>query len=206
MGDVPLSGTPRTCGSPQDATDFGSDVVPNGSLPEPSSAGPGLQGQPEGCLPWGWPWTILPPRRGCQGHPFEDSCGSALGWDWYYWEPWRCQRTNTWILGWGHSCQQGGVAHCASSDTDPAKGKRTSPPADARASVVGPAPTSWPAKSWTSLFQDSKPSSSYPLPSPLPPRLWFPWKLSIPLPPLLPWSLKSRLKSRKGWFQFQRIL
>eukprot|EP00069_Balaena_mysticetus_P021337 bmy_13723T0 len=53
MGDVPLSGTPRTCGSPQDATDFGSDALPSGSFPEPSSAGPGLQGQPEGCLPWG---------------------------------------------------------------------------------------------------------------------------------------------------------
>ena len=43
--------------------------------------------------------------------------------------------------------------------------------------------------------------------SPLPlPRLWFLWKLNIPLPPRLPWSLKSRRKSRKGWFQFQRLL
>ncbi|TKC33334.1 hypothetical protein EI555_006511 [Monodon monoceros] len=92
MGDVSLSGAPRTCGSPQDATDFSSDAVPSGSFLEPSSEGQDCRGSM---------------RAACR-----------------------------------HSCQQGGVAHCASSDMDPEKAKSTSPPADAQASVYSPPATS----------------------------------------------------------------
>ncbi|KAB0372908.1 hypothetical protein FD755_015661 [Muntiacus reevesi] len=73
-----------------------------------------------------------------QGHPVEDSYGSALR----------------------NSCQQGGVAHCGELGPGPAKAESTPPPVDAPASAAGTVPTSQPAKSWASLFHDSKPSSS----------------------------------------------
>ncbi|KAK2086727.1 Ubiquitin carboxyl-terminal hydrolase 10 [Saguinus oedipus] len=78
----------------------------------------------------------------------------------------------------------------------PIKPESASPPTDGMGSVSGSLPVSQP-KSWASLFHDSKPSSSIPVAM---------WKLSIPLPPYLPWFLKSRLKSKKALFQFQRIL
>ena len=47
-----------------------------------------------------------------------------------------------------------------SADSDPAKAESAPPSADAPASAVGTVPASQPAKSWASLFHDSKPSSS----------------------------------------------
>ena len=47
-----------------------------------------------------------------------------------------------------------------SADSDPAEAENAPPPADALASAAGTVPASQPAKSWASLFYDSKPSSS----------------------------------------------
>ena len=47
-----------------------------------------------------------------------------------------------------------------SADSDPAEAENAPPPADAPASAAGAVPASQPAKSWASLFYDSKPSSS----------------------------------------------
>ena len=47
-----------------------------------------------------------------------------------------------------------------SADSDPAEAENAPPPVDALASAAGTVPASQPAKSWASLFYDSKPSSS----------------------------------------------
>ncbi|KAH0500624.1 Ubiquitin carboxyl-terminal hydrolase 10, partial [Microtus ochrogaster] len=50
-----------------------------------------------------------------------------------------------------------------SPDLDPEKHESQSPPADSALSASGAIPISQPAKSWASLFHDSKPSSSSPM-------------------------------------------
>lgn len=49
MDDVPLLGTPKTYGSPENAMDFISDTVPGGSFPKAFDNGARTAGQPESC-------------------------------------------------------------------------------------------------------------------------------------------------------------
>ncbi|VCW70899.1 unnamed protein product, partial [Gulo gulo] len=163
VGDVPLSGTPRTCDSPQDSTDFVSDAVPGGPFPGALDGDARTAGQPEGC----------------HGADLEQSCLSA--------EAGRDSLLRTAVaqpyMG-THTTENLGVANgqilessgevsaangvelhtVESMDSDPTKAESASPAADAPASAVGTAPASQP-KSWASLFHDSKPSSSSPVAS-----------------------------------------
>uniref|UniRef100_A0A8C0SP39 Ubiquitin carboxyl-terminal hydrolase n=2 Tax=Canis lupus familiaris TaxID=9615 RepID=A0A8C0SP39_CANLF len=163
VGEVPPSGTPRTCSSPQDSTDFVSDAVPGGPFPGALDGDTRTAGQPEGC----------------HGADLEQSCLST--------EAGRDSLLRTAVaqpyMG-THTTENLGVANgqilessgegsaangvelhtVESTDSDPAKAESTSPAADTPASVAGTAPTSQP-KSWASLFHDSKPSSSSPVAS-----------------------------------------
>ncbi|XP_066098526.1 ubiquitin carboxyl-terminal hydrolase 10 isoform X1 [Saccopteryx bilineata] len=163
MGDMPLLGTPRTCSSPQDSTDFGSEAVPGGSFPGALDSNGRTAGQPEGY----------------QGPDFDQSCllaeadGDSLlrtavahpyiGTD----TTENLGVTNGQILeSLGEGSAANGVElHTVESvDLDPAKAESAPPPADASASVAGTTPVSQP-KSWASLFHDSKSSSFSPVAS-----------------------------------------
>lgn len=49
IDNVPLLGTPKTYGSPENAMDFISDTVPGSSFPRTLENGARTAGQPEGC-------------------------------------------------------------------------------------------------------------------------------------------------------------
>uniref|UniRef100_A0A8D0U1K7 Ubiquitin carboxyl-terminal hydrolase n=1 Tax=Sus scrofa TaxID=9823 RepID=A0A8D0U1K7_PIG len=163
VGHGPLSGTPRTCGSPPDPTDLVSDAGPGGSLPGALDGGARTAGQPEDppgadleqpCLPAEAGSDTLLRTAGaqlCVGTDTTEDLGVANG-----------QILES--LGEGPAAN-GVESHTVESmDSDPAKAESTSPPGDAPApasgSVPGAAPASQPAKSWASLFHDSKPSAS----------------------------------------------
>ncbi|XP_036998306.2 ubiquitin carboxyl-terminal hydrolase 10 isoform X2 [Artibeus jamaicensis] len=158
MGDMPLLGTPRTCSSPQDSTDFVSDDVPGGCFPRALDSNARTAGQPEGCQGPGFDQSCLPAETGrdsllrtAVAHPYvgtdtTENLGVANG-----------QILESLCEG---SAANGVELHTVESvDSDPTKAESTSPPADAPASVAGSTPVSQP-KSWASLFHDSKPSSS----------------------------------------------
>lgn len=163
MGSMPLLGTPRTCSSPQDSTDFISGAVPGGSFPRALDSNARTAGQPEGCQGPDFEQSCLPAEadrdsllRTAIAHPYVGTDTTEnLG------------VTNGQILeslGEGSTANGMELHTVESTDSDPAKAESTSPPAEALASVVGTTPVSQP-KSWASLFHDSKPSSSSPVAS-----------------------------------------
>ncbi|EPY76560.1 hypothetical protein CB1_001410010 [Camelus ferus] len=159
MGDLPPSGTLRTCGSPQDSTDFVSDAVPGGSFPGALDSEARTAGQPEGCHGADFEQSCLPAEAGRDallrtavaqpycGTDTTENLGVANG-----------QILES--LGEGTAANGVELHTVESTDSDPTKAESTSPPADTLTSAVGTTPTSQPAKSWASLFHDSKPSSS----------------------------------------------
>uniref|UniRef100_A0A8C3WAK9 Ubiquitin carboxyl-terminal hydrolase n=1 Tax=Catagonus wagneri TaxID=51154 RepID=A0A8C3WAK9_9CETA len=161
VGHGPPSGTPRTCGSPQDPTDFVSDAGPGGSFPGALDGGARTAGQPEDqpgadleqpCLPAEAGRDTLLRTAGAQpyvGTDTTEDLGVANG---QVLEP----------LGEGPAANGGELHTVESADSDPAKAESAPPAMDAPASAsgAGAVPTSQPAKSWASLFHDSKPSSS----------------------------------------------
>lgn len=164
MGDVPPSGTPRTCSSPQDSTDFVSDAVPGGSFPGALDSDTRTAGQPEGCPGADFEQSCLPAEAGRDsllrtavaqpyvGTDTTENLGVANG-----------QILES--LGEGTAANGVELHTVEGTDSDPAKAESASPLADAPASAAGAAPASQPAKSWASLFHDSKPSSSSPVAS-----------------------------------------
>ncbi|XP_059552623.1 ubiquitin carboxyl-terminal hydrolase 10-like isoform X1 [Myotis daubentonii] len=163
MGDMPLLGTPRTCSSPQDSTDFVSGAVPGGSFPRALDSNARTAGPPEGCQGPNFEQSCLPAEadrdsllRTAVAHPYVGTDTTEnLG------------VTNGQILeslGEGSAANGMELHTVESTDSDPAKAESTSPPAEALASVAGTTPVSQP-KSWASLFHDSKSSSSSPVAS-----------------------------------------
>nr|XP_044616768.1 ubiquitin carboxyl-terminal hydrolase 10 isoform X2 [Equus asinus] len=164
VGDVPRSGTPRTCSSPQDSTDFVSDTVPGGSFPGALDNDARTAGQPEGCPRADLEQSCLPAEAGRDsllrtavaqpyiGTDTTENLGVANG-----------QILES--LGEGTAANGVELHAVESPNSDPAKAEGASPPGDALASAMGAAPASQPAKSWASLFHDSKPSSSLPVAS-----------------------------------------
>lgn len=156
MGDVPSLGTPRTCGSPQDSTDFINDAVHGGSFPGALDSNVRTAGQPEGCQGPDFAQSCLPAEadrdsllRTAVAQPYigtdtTENLGVANG-----------QILES--SGEGSAANGVGLHTVESTDSEPAKAESSSPPVDA---LVGAAPISQPAKSWASLFHDSKPSSS----------------------------------------------
>lgn len=163
-GEGPPLGTPRTCSSPQDAADFVSDAAHGGSFPGALDSTARTAGQPEGCQGPDLEQSCLPAEAGRDsllrtavaqpyvGTDTTENLGVANG-----------QILET--SGEGSAANGVELYTVESPDLDPAKAESASPPADALASVAGAASISQPAKSWASLFHDSKPSSSSPLAS-----------------------------------------
>lgn len=164
VGEGPPLGTPRTCSSPQDAADFVSDAAHGGSFPGALDSIARTAGQPEGCQGPDLEQSCLPTEAGRDsllrtavaqpyvGTDTTENLGVANG-----------QILET--SGEGSAANGVELYTVESPDLDPAKVESASPPADALASVAGAASISQPAKSWASLFHDSKPSSSSPLAS-----------------------------------------
>ncbi|XP_019490742.1 PREDICTED: ubiquitin carboxyl-terminal hydrolase 10 [Hipposideros armiger] len=164
VGDVPPLGTPRTCNSPQDSTDFISDAVHGGSFPGALDSNARTAGQPEGCQGPELEQSCLPAEAGRDSLLRTAVAQPYVGAD----------TTENLGVANGQILESSGEGSAAngvelhtveSTDLDPAKAESVSPPADALTCVAGAAPISQPAKSWASLFHDSKPSSSSPLAS-----------------------------------------
>ncbi|XP_076989322.1 ubiquitin carboxyl-terminal hydrolase 10 [Tamandua tetradactyla] len=162
MGELPPSATPRTCNSPQSSMDLVSDTVPDGSFSRALDSNARTAGQPEACHLTDFEQSCLPAEAGrdslvrtavaqpCVGTDTTETLGVANG-----------QILESLDEG---SDANGVELHLLESmDLDPAKPESASPPADPMASVAGSLPLSQPAKSWASLFHDSKPSSSSPV-------------------------------------------
>ncbi|XP_026350453.1 ubiquitin carboxyl-terminal hydrolase 10 [Ursus arctos] len=163
VGDMPPSGTPRTCNSPQDSTDFVSDAVPAGPFPGALDGDSRTAGQPEGCPGADSEQSCLPAEadrdsllRTAVAQPYTGTHTTEnLG------------VANGQILessGEGSAANGVELHTVESADSDPAKAGSAPPAADALAAATGTAPTSQP-KSWASLFHDSKPSPSSPVAS-----------------------------------------
>uniref|UniRef100_A0AC11BDX9 Ubiquitin specific peptidase 10 n=1 Tax=Ovis aries TaxID=9940 RepID=A0AC11BDX9_SHEEP len=159
MGDVPTAGTPRTWGSPQDATDFVSDSGPAGAFLGALDGGARTAGQPEGCSGADSEASCLPAEAGRDTLLRTAVAQPSVGTD----TTENLGVTNGQILeslGEGTAANGVELHTVESADSDPAKAESAPPPADAPASAAGSVPASQPAKSWASLFHDSKPSSS----------------------------------------------
>ncbi|XP_049719922.1 ubiquitin carboxyl-terminal hydrolase 10 isoform X2 [Loxodonta africana] len=162
MGDVPPSVTPRTCNSPENSLDFVSDSLPDGPFPRALDSHSRTAGQPELCHLSDFEQACLPAEAGRDGLLRTAVAQSYVGTD----TTENLGVTNGQIL---ESSDEGPAANgvelhmVESTDSEPAQPQSASPPADLVASAAGSAPTSQPAKSWASLFRDSKPSSSSPM-------------------------------------------
>ncbi|KAG8513144.1 Ubiquitin carboxyl-terminal hydrolase 10, partial [Galemys pyrenaicus] len=163
MGHMPPPVSPRTCSSPQDPMGFINDAVPGGSFPGALDGGARTAGQPEGCHRADCEQSCLPAEAGgdsllrtavaqsCVGTDTTENLGVANG-----------QILES--SGQG-SAANGVVSHPGeSTDSDLVKADSLCSPADPQVSA-GALPGSQPAKSWASLFHDSKPASSLPVAS-----------------------------------------
>ena len=159
MGNVPSAPHPRTWGSPQDATDFVSDAGPAEAFPGALDGEARTAGQPEGCPGADSEASCLPAEGGRDTLLRTAVAQPSVGTD----TTENLGVTNGQILeslGEGTAANGVELHTVESSDSDPAKAESAPPPADAPASAAGTVPASQPAKSWASLFHDSKPSSS----------------------------------------------
>ncbi|XP_007531682.2 ubiquitin carboxyl-terminal hydrolase 10 isoform X1 [Erinaceus europaeus] len=164
MGDMPPSVSPRTCSSPQDSMDFVSDTVPGGSFSESIDSNGRTAGQPEGCPGAASEQPCLPAETGRDSLLRTAVAQPFLGTD----TTENLGVANGQILESSEedSATNGVEFHpVESTDLDPAKAESASPSAEAQAFAVGAVSGSQPAKSWASLFHDSKPSSSLPVAS-----------------------------------------
>ncbi|ELW62932.1 Ubiquitin carboxyl-terminal hydrolase 10 [Tupaia chinensis] len=162
VGDVPSSVTPRTCNSPQNSTDFVRDTVPDGPFPGALDSVARTAGQPGGCHGTGFGHSCLPAEMG-RGSLLRTAVAQPyVGTD----------TTENLGVANGQILESSGEGTAAngvelhtleSTDSDPRKAGSASPPADSAASAAGASPGSQPAKSWASLFHDSKPTSSSPV-------------------------------------------
>ncbi|XP_050167048.1 ubiquitin carboxyl-terminal hydrolase 10 isoform X1 [Myiozetetes cayanensis] len=157
-GDIPSLATPRTCNSPDNSVDFMPGAVPAGAVPS-ALDNARTAGQPEVCRVPNSEQFCLPseavrdsPLRtaGVQSYAGTDTTES-LG------------VTNGQTLeSSGEDTAANGVElHTVeSTDSDQAKPEEASPTTEATVPVAGSVPVNQPAKSWASLFHNSKPSAS----------------------------------------------
>ncbi|XP_037372173.1 ubiquitin carboxyl-terminal hydrolase 10 [Talpa occidentalis] len=164
MGHMPPSVSPRTCSSPQDSTGFVSDAVPGGSFPGALDGSARTAGQPVGCHRADCEQSCLPAEASgdsllrtavsqpCVGTDMTENLGIANG---------------QILESSGQGSAANGVAShpMESTDSDLVKADSLCSPSDPQVSSAGALPGSQPAKSWASLFHDSKPASSLPVAS-----------------------------------------
>ncbi|KAM9189930.1 LOW QUALITY PROTEIN: ubiquitin carboxyl-terminal hydrolase 10-like [Dugong dugon] len=162
MGDMPPSAAPRTCNSPENSLDFVSDSLPDRPFPRALDSHARTAGQPELCHLTDFEQACLSAEAGGDGLLRTAMAQPYVGTD----TTENLGVANGQIL---ESSDEGPAANgvelhtVESTDSEPAQPQSVSPPADLVASAAGSAPTSQPAKSWASLFHDSKPSSSSPM-------------------------------------------
>ncbi|GAB1293724.1 Ubiquitin carboxyl-terminal hydrolase 10 [Apodemus speciosus] len=159
MVDMLPSGMPRTCDSPQNPVDFISDPVPDGSSPRTLGGDARTAGLHEGCRDTDFEQPCLPADSLLRTAGMQPSAGTDTTTE-------NIAVTNGKILeSSGEDTAANGVElHTGEgADLDLAKPESQSPPAESALSASGAIPISQPAKSWASLFHDSKPSSSSPM-------------------------------------------
>ncbi|EMP36234.1 Ubiquitin carboxyl-terminal hydrolase 10 [Chelonia mydas] len=160
-GDIPSSASPRTCNSPENSVDFISEAVSDDSV---SSVLDNTRtaGQPEICSVTNSEQFCIPSEAGR-----ESPLRTAVV------EPYDGTDTteNLGVTN-GQTLESSGEGTAAngvelhtmeSTDSDQAKPEDVSPTAEATAPVSGSVPVNQPAKSWASLFHNSKPSASTPV-------------------------------------------
>ncbi|KAM6222953.1 ubiquitin carboxyl-terminal hydrolase 10 [Rhynchocyon petersi] len=162
VGDVPPLVTPRTCSSPEDSLDFVGGSLPDGPFPGVLDSHARTAGQPELCHLTDFEQDCQPAEadrdglgrtavaQSCTGLDTTENLGVANG-----------QILES--LGEDSAANGVELPVVESADSEPMQPQSTSTPADPSASVASAAPASQPAKSWASLFHDSKPSSSSPV-------------------------------------------
>ncbi|XP_031977613.1 ubiquitin carboxyl-terminal hydrolase 10 [Corvus cornix cornix] len=155
-GDLPSLATPRTCSSPASSVDF----LAGAACAEPGAAAPGrTAGQPEVCrLPNSEQFCL--PSEAIRDSPLRTAVvQSYAGTD----------TTETLGVTNGQTLESSGEDTAAngvelhtveSTDSDQAKPEEASPTTEATVPLAGSVPVNQPAKSWASLFHNSKPSAS----------------------------------------------
>lgn len=157
-GDLPSLATPRTCSSPASSVDFLTGAAC--AEPGPGAAAPGrTAGQPEVCrLPNSEQFCL--PSEAVRDSPLRTAVvQSYAGTD----------TTETLGITNGQTLESSGEDTAAngvelhtveSTDSDQAKPEEASPTTEATVPLAGSVPVNQPAKSWASLFHNSKPSAS----------------------------------------------
>ncbi|NXE89151.1 UBP10 hydrolase, partial [Menura novaehollandiae] len=157
-GDIPSLATPRTCNSPDNSVDFLAGAVCAESVPSAPDSGR-TAGQPEVCrLPNSEQFCI--PSEAVRDSPLRTAVvQSYAGTD----------TTENLGVTNGQTLESSGEDTAAngvelhtveSTDSDQAKPEEASPTTEATVPVAGSVPVNQPAKSWASLFHNSKPSAS----------------------------------------------
>ncbi|RMC09286.1 hypothetical protein DUI87_14294 [Hirundo rustica rustica] len=151
-GDLPSLATPRTCSSPGSSVDF----LAGAACAEAGAAGR-TAGQPEVCRLAHSEQFCLPPEA------VRDSPLRTAGVQAY------TDTTETLGVTNGQTLESSGEDAAAngvelhtveSTDSDQAKPEEASPTTEATVPLAGSVPVNQPAKSWASLFHNSKPSAS----------------------------------------------
>ncbi|KAM7146600.1 ubiquitin carboxyl-terminal hydrolase 10 isoform 1-T1 [Macrochelys suwanniensis] len=157
-GDIPSSASPRTCNSPENSVDFISEAVSDDSV---SSVLDNTRtaGQPEICSVTNSEQFCIP-SEACRDSPLRTAVV----------EPYDgTDTTENHGVTNGQTLESSGEGTAAngvelhtmeSTDSDQAKPEDVSPTTEATAPVSGSVPVNQPAKSWASLFHNSKPSAS----------------------------------------------
>lgn len=156
--DMLPSVMPRTCDSPQNPVDFISDPVPESPFPRTLGGDARTAGLCEGCHETDSEQPCLP----------ADSLLRTAGTQPYV----GTETTENFAVANGKILESPSEDTAANgvelhpndgADLDPVKPESQSPPAESVLPASGAIPISQPAKSWASLFHDSKPSSSSPM-------------------------------------------
>ncbi|XP_030907656.2 ubiquitin carboxyl-terminal hydrolase 10 [Melopsittacus undulatus] len=157
-GDIPSLATPRTCNSPDNSVDFINETVSDDSV---SSAldNNRTAGQPEVCRVTNSEQFCIPSETGRDSPLRTAVVQSYAGTD----------TTESLGVTNGQTLESSGEDTAAngvelhtveSSDSDQTKPEEASPTTEATVPVAGSVHVNQPAKSWASLFHNSKPSAS----------------------------------------------
>ncbi|NXM69997.1 UBP10 hydrolase, partial [Serilophus lunatus] len=152
-GDVPALATPRTCGSPDNPLDFPAGAAPS-TLDSARTAGQAEVGRVPSCEQFCLPSEAVresPLRtalvQSYAGTDTTESLGVTNG--------------QTLESSGEDTAANGVELHTVeSTDSDQAKPEEASPTTEATVPLAGSVPVNQPAKSWASLFHNSKPSAS----------------------------------------------
>lgn len=157
-GDIHSLATPRTCNSPDNSVDFVNEAVSDDSVSSALDSSR-TAGQPEVCRVTNSEPFCIPAETGRDSPLRTAVVQSYAGTD----------TTENLGVTNGQTLESSGEDTAAngvelhtveSTDSDQAKPEEASPTTEATVPVAGSVPVNQPAKSWASLFHNSKPSAS----------------------------------------------